>query len=237
MKWTSLIVLLFLYLLTKDVFAGQRDTYSFTWLDPDKEVYVLQNRKYRKVNSPYLNLGGGFTASGAFIDASHIQTRAGFFFYEEWGLEFLYSRNFGSENITAASVRNHGGAGSIPFRRNTDNYMAFLLQWSPFYSKINTFNQIIYVDWMLGLGIAKLEESNNREEFMRTFALPKLREEIHDSLLWQVAMQFYLSQNFSMRLDLVGNHYQAQKPTSNSGPKDLSYYRNIDVCLSFGMRL
>ncbi len=237
MKWTSLIVLIFMYLLTKDVFAGQRDTYSFTWLDPDKEVYVLQNRKYRKVHSPYLNLGGGFTASGAFVDATNVQTRAGFFFYEEWGLEFLYSLNSGVENTTAHSVRNNGGPGSIPFRRIVDNYMAFLLQWSPFYAKINTFNQIIYVDWMINLGVAKLEESNNRQELMRTFALPQVTKEIHDCLIWETAMQFYLSQNFSIRLDLVGTHYQAQKALTTAGPNDLSYYRNIDVSLSFGMRL
>ena len=39
--------------------AAEGDTYSFSWLDPDKEVFVLQNRKYRKKGRLHLNAGGG----------------------------------------------------------------------------------------------------------------------------------------------------------------------------------
>ena len=28
--------------------AADDDEYNFSWLDPDKKIYVLQNRKYRK---------------------------------------------------------------------------------------------------------------------------------------------------------------------------------------------
>ena len=111
-------------------------------------------------------MGGGITTSGAFVDSTVIQGRAGYFFREEWGFELVYSMNNGDENATAKSVRSEGTAGSIPFRRIVDNYMGGMILWSPFYAKINTFNQIIYVDWIIGLGVAKLEETNNQVEFL-----------------------------------------------------------------------
>src|SRR3989338_11308296 len=102
--------------------AGENSTYSFSWLDPDKEVYVLQNRKFRKNGNFMMSAGGGMTLSGAFVDAKHLQGRAGYFFKEEWGLEGLYSHNQGKENSTANSVRNEGNSGSAPFRRIVKNY-------------------------------------------------------------------------------------------------------------------
>src|SRR5690606_16916020 len=128
----ALIPLLFLSLAQNFVFAAEGDTYNFSWLDPDKEVYVLQSRKFRKNGRAYVNAGGGITTSGAFVSAKNIQGRAGYFFKEEWGFEFLYSMNSGSENETAKSVRNEGSSGSVPFRRIVDKYYGAMIMWSPF---------------------------------------------------------------------------------------------------------
>ena len=32
------------------------EEYNFKWLDPDKKVYVLQNRKYRKALRPFFSV-------------------------------------------------------------------------------------------------------------------------------------------------------------------------------------
>ena len=40
-------------------FAAVDDDYNFSWLDPDKKIYVLQNRKFRKANAAQLFLMGG----------------------------------------------------------------------------------------------------------------------------------------------------------------------------------
>ena len=71
-KLLALFLLLSLVLSTQ-AFASEKDIYEFSWLDPDKEVYVLQNRKYKKSGHIHLNAGGGVTTSGAFDDSTAIQ--------------------------------------------------------------------------------------------------------------------------------------------------------------------
>ena len=85
--------------------AGESSTYSFSWLDPDKEVYVLQNRKFRKKRSLFLNLGFGKDISESFVDSTQIQGRVGFFFKEDYGLGLLYSQNRGKDSDSAESVQ------------------------------------------------------------------------------------------------------------------------------------
>ena len=126
----SVLLLICMLMFNSHSFAGEGDTYSFTWLDPDKEVYVLQNRKYRKAGKLHLNIGAGVTTSGAFVDATTFQGRAGYFFSEDWGFEAVYSLNNGEENGTAASLRNEGTAGSVPFRRIVDSYVGGMVLWS-----------------------------------------------------------------------------------------------------------
>ena len=105
-KLKALFLLLSLLLTTK-LFASEKDIYEFSWLDPDKEVYVLQNRKFRKAGHLHLNAGGGITTSGAFVSSTAIQGRAGYFMTEDFGIEGLYSKNNGKENDTAKGVRSN----------------------------------------------------------------------------------------------------------------------------------
>ena len=106
-----------------------------------------------------------------------------------------------------------------------------MVLWSPFYAKINTFNKILYVDWIVGLGYAKLEETNNREEFIAgssgTFSDST---ESHGAILWDTALQFYISEHWYTRFDLTTMHYQAKKATS----EDKNWYNNYDLSLSIG---
>lgn len=215
------------------VHAAEGDTYSFTWLDQDKEVYVLQNRKFRKAGRFHLNLGTGITTSGAFVDAMTFQGRAGYFFKEEWGVEFVYAINEGEENNTAKALRNEGSSGSVPFRRIVDGYYGGMLMWSPFYSKINTFNKIIYLDWMVGVGLAQLTESNNFIEFTSNPDSNVQTQLTHTGIMWDTALKFYINQNFEIRADLTVVHYQAERPNSQGRTED-DYYSNWDFALSLG---
>lgn len=212
------------------IHASETDTYDFSWLDPDKKVYVLQNRKFRKVNKFHINAGYGFTTSGAFVDATSLQGRIGYFFKEEIGFEFIYAMNSGKENETASSVRNSGvSSGSVPFRRIVNNYMGGMVLWSPFYSKINTFNKIVYMDWIFGLGMAKIEEENNRKE-LELSSDKTLTTETHTGLMWNAGAKFYLDERWSIRLDLTTIHYQAKEAKANN-PADI-WYTNYDLALS-----
>jgi len=232
-----LVVLVFTSLFSEFIHASESDVYDFAWLDPDKEVYVLQNRKFRKKNSLGINVGAGITTSGAFVDGQAYQGRLNYFFTEDWGFELLYSKNEGKENSTALSVRNPGGAGSRPFRRIIEDYKGAMVLWSPFYAKINTFNKILYFDWILGLGAAEINETNNRQEFESSVNgnFPANKEK-HTGLIWETALQFYINQSWNLRLDFIGTHYQARTALSTAAVSSKSTYSNYDLTLSLGFR-
>lgn len=223
---------LFTLVFTTNLFASEKDIYEFSWLDPDKEVFVLQNRKYRKASRLHLNLGGGITTSGAFVDSTAIQGRAGYFVTEDYGLEVIYSKNSGKENDTAKGVKNSngGGSGTTPFRRIVQSYTGAMFLWSPFYSKINTFNSIVYMDWIFGVGYASLTEKNNKAVFTDASQAGVETEETHSGIMWEAGMKFYLNENFSIRTDLTAIHYNADNIASEGS----SYKSNYDATVSLG---
>ncbi len=213
--------------------AGENDVYEFSWLDPDKEVFVLQNRKYRKADKVFVNLGAGITTSGAFVDSTSIQGRLGYFFAEDYGFEVIYAKNSGEENDTAKGVRTSGGGGTgtTPFRRIVQNYMGGMLLWSPFYSKINTFNSIVYMDWIFGLGYAQLTEKNNKLRFTQgQIAEGVETEETHSGIMWEAGLKFYISESVSIRTDLTAIHYSADNVATTGS----SYKSNFDATVSLG---
>ena len=214
--------------------AGEESLYDFSWLDPDKEVFVLQNRKFRKANKIHLSGGFGMTTSGPFVDAVSFQGRLSVFMHEEWGIEGIYAINSGDQNDTYESVVNPGGTGSTPFRRIVQNYAGAMFIWSPFYAKINTFNSIVYLDWMFGLGLASLSEENNTRSFLTNGVDRVSTSGSHTGLLWQTTFNVYLSQLTSFRIDLTVVHYQARKPSNTVSENELYY--NFDLTASLGVR-
>ncbi len=234
MKLSCSLLLLLLNILPFVAFAGEKDVYEFSWLDPDKEVYVLQNRKYRKAGMFHANLGYGMTTSGAFVDSNAAQGRFGYFMSEDWGFEGLYSSNSGKENETARSVKATAGSttGQTPFRRIVQNYYGAMILWSPFYTKINTFNKIAYMDWIFGLGYGQLTEKNNQKRFN----VGSLDDDIetsekHSGVIWTAAMKFYVTEAFSIRGDFTGVSYSATEPKLNKK----SWVNHYDATLSLGL--
>lgn len=229
-SWT--LLLLFSLSVTSHVFASEKDIYEFSWLDPDKEVYVLQNRKFRKAGHLHVNAGGGITTSGAFVNSTAIQGRLGYFISEDFGFEGLYSKNSGKENDTAKGVRSSGaqGTGTTPFRRIIDSYWGMMALWSPFYSKINTFNKIVYMDWIFGVGYASLKEKNNKLAFTSAALANEVTLESHTGIIWEVGLKFYLDESFSIRTDLTAVHYSA----NNISTPGTSYKSNYDATVSLG---
>jgi outer membrane beta-barrel protein len=230
-KLKALFLLLSL-LSSSHIFASEKDIYEFSWLDPDKEVYVLQNRKFRKAGHVHVNAGGGITTSGAFVTSTAIQGRVGYFISEDFGLEGLYSKNNGKENDTAKGVRSSGpqGTGTTPFRRIVDNYWGVMALWSPFYSKINTFNKIVYMDWIFGVGYSQLKEKNNKLAFQSAALANQETLESHSGVIWEAGLKFYLDQSLSIRADLTSIMYSA----NNIATSGTSLKSNYDATLSLG---
>jgi hypothetical protein len=154
---------LFFLLFTTMVIASEKSLYDFSWLDKDKEVYVLQNRKFRKSGKLHVGTTFGRSLSGAFVDSNLGAIYGGFFLTENWGIEGSFRKGAHSTNDTYDAVR---GAGTVAFYRKIDTDTTVHAIWSPFYSKINTFNKIIYYDWLFGLGLSSIKTLDNRNEFV-----------------------------------------------------------------------
>jgi outer membrane beta-barrel protein len=212
--------------------ADEKSLYNFSWLDNDKEIYVLQNRKFRKDGNFYIGATAAYNLSQDFLDAYGGSVRAGYFFSEDWGLEFIYGKNSSTENDTAKGVKEQA---TVPFYREVDSFMGAMLMWSPFYSKINTFNKIFYFDWMFGVGVGSITTRDNREKFVAGPNENKLTEESIIGGLWNTGFRFYINESWSLRLDLTGQTYKADKTkkSGTSGPtsKASKLYNNYDVGL------
>jgi outer membrane beta-barrel protein len=194
--------------------ADEKSIYNFSWLDKDKEIYVLQNRKFRKDGNFYAGLTGAKTLSGAFIDSYGGTARAGYFFREDWGVEFVFGKNTGSENDTAKAVR---AQSTVPFYRKIDTYTGAMVMWSPFYSKINTFNRVVYFDWIFGLGAANIKTLDNRNKFSPGADEDKLTSDNLFGALWSTGFRFYLNENWSIRLDVTGQTFSAEREVGSIG--------------------
>lgn len=215
------------------VLADEKSLYNFSWLDNDKEIYVLQNRKFRKDGSFYVGATGAYNLSQDFLDAYGGTLRAGFFFTEDWGIEGVFGKNTSAESDTAKGVREQG---AFPFYRKIDSYMGAMFMWSPFYAKINTFNKVFYFDWMFGLGVANISTEDNRNRFDSAVPLAEqsnLTKENSLGALWNTGFRFYLTTNWSLRLDITGLTYKAEKTKKVENVKSTAsiLFTNYDLGL------
>lgn len=214
--------------------ASESSLYNFSWLDKDKEIYVLQNRKFRKDGSFYIGGTGAKNLNQAFLDAYGGTLRAGFFFREDWGIEGVFGKNSSSENDTAKGIREQG---TVPFYRKIDTYTGAMLMWSPFYSKINTFNRIFYFDWMFGAGVASIKTQDNRNLFVPGADQKKLTNESLTGALWNTGFRFYINEHWSFRIDMTGLHYSADKTKKASGATATSTAKKLFSTYDLGLGL
>jgi outer membrane beta-barrel protein len=236
--FVNLLVVLLLF--TPKLFAEEGSTYQFGWLDKDKEVYVLQNREYKKVSTINLNVAFGMPISEAFADGYMVQARLGYYFWESWGLELLYSKNSEEVNQTGTDLKTgYGGAGpgTTPWVNLVESYAGIIVNWSPFYSKINLFNAIVYLDWTFGLGAVSVSSKNNTEQFTTGSTSEPFSFESATStgFLFQTSWIFYLSKAFSIRADLISINYSADAP-SGSGSTKKQAVGEWDALLGVGFR-
>jgi outer membrane beta-barrel protein len=213
------------------VLAAEKSLYDFSWLDKDKEIYVLQNRRFRKDGQIYIGATGNYIVSGAFINGFGGTARGGYFFREDWGIELVYGKSMGSENDAARAVLQQA---TVPFYRKVDSYMGGMLMWSPFYSKINTFNRIFYFDWMFGLGGASINTRDNRQRFVNQDN-KSLTSDSASGLLWNTGFRFYISDSWSLRLDVTSLHWRAKATRRGVGAGQTTevskYFSHTDVGL------
>jgi outer membrane beta-barrel protein len=224
----KVLLLICALMATSIVLASEKSFYDFSWLDKDKEIYVLQNRRFRKVGTFYVGANGVKTISGAFVDAYGGSARAGYFFSEDWGFEGVFGKSSGKTNDTFKAVEDSGSKG---FYRKVDSYIGAMMMWSPFYSKINTFNQVFYYDWMFGLGVASVKTLDNRDE-LPTPPSSTLVSSSTLGAIWNTGLRVYISDNWSLRIDFTGIHTKPQSENVKSAVKSIttsSIFSNYDL--------
>jgi outer membrane beta-barrel protein len=231
MKKTFLILITLM--MSTMVLADESSLYNFSWLDKDKEIYVLQNRKFRKDGHVYVGATAAYNLSQDFLNAYGGTFRGGYFFSEDWGVELIYGKNMNSENDTAKGVK---AQGTVPFYRQIDSFMGAMVMWSPFYSKINTFNKIFYFDWMFGAGVGSITTKDNRNKFDTAATnQSSLTSESQTGALWNTGFRFYINESWSLRLDLTGQVYKADKTNkqqnASSTTTSSKVYSNYDLGL------
>jgi outer membrane beta-barrel protein len=197
---------------------AEPDEYDFSWLDPDKKIYVVQNRKYTKKNRLEVALSGGIGIGEAYRNRRTIMPRATFYINEHWGISGFLGFNSNSENGNVQALQDSGSS-RIPAVRDVQNFVGGSVMWLPFYGKINMFNQIFYIDWDIEGGIGQVStEIDLNTHFGGT---PNINESSHMSFHWGTGWKFFITRNFGARLDFLALYYKAPTGVDGSLTSDL----------------
>lgn len=210
-------------------YAGEESTYDFLWLDPDKAVYVLQNKIHKKEHTLYMDVGYLQNLTSAFQDTRGVAVKAGFYFHEEWAVEVMYLgyQNTNNDNFRNVQLLNEG----VPFVRRPDKTLGAGIVWSPFYGKINTFNKIVYFDWSFGAGVAQVTTKSNLKSVTAASSQDRYESENNTGAYAKSAFKFHLNQNWHVGVEWVGTYYRAPGPKS---PKTDKVRSNNDLIFQLG---
>lgn len=217
---------------TPQALAAEKDLYDFLWLDPDKKVYVLQNKVHKKEHTIYANIGAGLGLSSNFQDTSLFHGNAGYYLTEEWSIEALYTSYNNKDNEAFENLKKLNG--SVPFIRKTKSNYGLIAQWSPFYGKINTFNKIFYFDWSFGAGLGKLNTESNAATVGSSSTANNYNSESYTSVIGKTELTVHATKNIHIGLGLIMNNYKAPGPTINRQAGSSKIRNNLDTILTIG---
>jgi outer membrane beta-barrel protein len=206
--------------------GSEQGEYSFKWLDPDKKIYVLQNRKFSKANHLHLSVLGGVGLSNSYRSVEVLDPRLSYYFTESWGVEFFYTKSFNSDNNTYKALAN-SQPGTWPVIRDVQAEYGATLQWVPWYAKINVFNKIIYFDWLFGAGAGMIQTAVSRPQLSST-------TQNFTAFNFETGHIYHLTQMTSIRLDLKGSVYRAMAFGTQG---DSVWFSNYNLGLGFGLSL
>lgn len=212
--------------------AAGRDEYNFSWLDPDKKIYVLQNRKFTKAGRVMVSALGGVGWSNPYRSVLSVEPRVAVYFKEDLGVEIFYSKMFNSDSNSFKSLQSASPT-TFPTLREFQSQIGAMGHWVPWYAKINVFNQILYFDWGFGFGLSQLS-SDRLEQTLAPGPIDKITRENHIAAVLSTFQHFYLGDHWSVRLDLNGAFYSATYKV-NSGDK--TWFSNFQFGAGLGYRL
>ncbi len=188
-------------------FAASSDDYNFSWLDPEKKIYVLQNRRYRKAASAQIFGMGGMSLGDTYRTVIQVQPRLAWWINEDMGFEVFYSHRIHSPNNVYEALDKAIAVGAqSPYIREVRSQFGVLYNWAPWYAKINVFNSVLYFDWYFSVGAGmigtmigqKTDIPANNWSSQNLFAA-----------YLGTGHLFHLSEHWKIRLDVLGHFYVA----------------------------
>lgn len=229
LKISLVTAAIMLMLMSKETKAGEESLYDFLWLDPDKSVYVLQNKLYKKEHSFYADLGYISNFTSKFQDTNGFALKAGYYIHEEWGLELFYHQYSNRNNDDFRNVRLINEA--EPFIRRMNSTYGAAIIWSPFYGKINTFNKIFYFDWSFGAGLAKVNTDSNLKTVRLNNVENRYDKASYNGAILKTKVKFHLKENIHLGVEYMNTYYMAPGPQN---PKSDKLRTNTDIIFSVG---
>lgn len=211
--------------------ASDSEEYNFSWLDPDKKVYVIQNRRYKKANRLLISAMGGVGLSNPYKSTVSLDGRMGFYFSEKFGIEGLYIASFNSPNSNLKALE-QASPNALPRMRQVDALAGGMIHFVPWYAKMNMFNQILYFDWYFGAGLGVINTRLNTRD--RVSQPENLQKQVFTAYIVSTGHQYFLNENLIVRLDFTGSFYKAPIYGLTG---ESSWYSNFNFALGFGWRI
>jgi len=212
--------------------AHANEEYSFDWLDPDKKIYVLQNRKYLKAKRLFLSGMGGLGLSGTYRNSMNAEARMAYYFSETWGIEGFSTFVFNTAN-NAADALSESSPNSFPVVREVKNQFGGLVHWAPWYAKINVFNSILYFDWYFSGGLGSIQ-TELQTRAGSTSTATTTTDESKMAYFLGTGHHYHLSESWVVRLDFMGAFYRA-KSFGTRGVE--AWFSNFNVNLGLSLKL
>lgn len=222
------LVLLLLFLFSRPSMASEDDLYDFLWLDPDKSVFVLQNKKFTKEHKFQISFGYTQGINIDFQETQGVDIQLDYFFNEQWGLQLDHSMFTNDDDDAYKSITRVNNI--EPFIRRPTQYTALLALWTPFYGKINTFNKIFYFDIGFGIGPGLLKTESNLNYVHLSSVFDQFDTENFTTLNTKIFLRFYLSKKLFLETNFNNNFYRAR--TAGQG-KELKMMRDINFNFGF----
>jgi len=177
---------------------------ALTWMETRDKVYVLQNRRYVKEGRLVLStmLSTGF--SNPYRSHYSLDPRVTYFMSESFALEGFYTLTSNKPNATYQALTVFP---QYPQVRQITAQYGGLLQYTPWYAKINVFNAILHFDWYFSLGVGQVAT----EVDVNTIKGNPFQY-VQDNLTgWFLGtgQWFHVTQNLQFRIDVTGSFYQA----------------------------
>jgi len=211
--------------------AVANEEYSFNWLDPDKKIYVLQNRKYLKAKRLLLSAMAGVGSSNPYRTTYTVQPRVAFYLSEMFGIEMFYAGMLNRENATFRALT-VAAPNTLPVVREIRAEYGGLIHYVPWYAKINVFNKILYFDWYFSGGGGIVQSSLDTRKSASLAAT--YTDKNLSGVFFGTGHQYHLSHNLTVRLDMTGTAYRA--PLSGDSGAE-TWFSTYLFGLGLGLRL